>query len=90
MLRAPFPRLSLVVRAMEGQLTDADDTTQQLGAGLFVTPNRGQDEVNGKAGGAGTVDFAGSDEVELEFCFQIRGDDVNDLDTIDLRLVAVT
>ena len=63
---------------------DNVDTTQQLGGGTFLGTNEGFDESIGRAGGT-VPDFVGSDEVEFEFCLQIRNVDVNDGDTIDLK-----
>jgi hypothetical protein len=77
---------SSVVRAWASpSMADGTDTTQQVGAGTFVTPNAGFDEVNGLAGGT-SLDFSGSDEVEVEYCLQIRSADVSDSDTIQLRV----
>ena len=56
-----------------------------MGSGTFVTPNAGFDEVNGLAGGA-SLDFSGSDEVEVEYSVQIRSVDVSNDDTIQLRV----
>ena len=77
---------SSVVRATASpNVADAADTTQQVGSGTFVTPNAGFDEVNGLAGGT-SLDFSGSDEVEVEYSVQIRSADVSDSDTIQLRV----
>lgn len=70
-------------------VTDGIDTTEQLGMpGTFVTPNAGFDEVDGVVGGS-SLDFTTTvnQEVELEFCFQVRGVDTADNDTIQLRVV---
>lgn len=75
---------SSVVRSFAGQLVEDGDTTQQIGAGTFLTPNGGQDEVDGITA-VNAMDFAGSDEVEAEFCVQIIGADVSDADTVELR-----
>jgi hypothetical protein len=81
---------SSVVRAWASpNVTDGIDTTQQVGSGTFVTPNAGFDEVNGQSGGT-SLDFSGSDEVELEFCVQIRSVDVSNDDTIQLRVKGLT
>ncbi len=81
---------SSVVRAWASpNVTDGADTTQQIGAGTFVTPNAGFDEVNGQVGGT-TLDFSGSDEVELEFSLQIRSVDVANDDSIQLRIKGLT
>jgi hypothetical protein len=69
-------------------VADGADTTQQIGSGTFVAPNAGFDEANGQAGGS-ALDFSGSDEVELEYCLQIRSVDVSNDDTIQLRIKAV-
>ena len=77
---------SAVIRAKATDyLTEAEDTTQQLGSGTFISNNDGVDETNGQAGGA-VLDFAGNDEVELEFSLWIIGGDVADNDTIQLRI----
>jgi hypothetical protein len=61
---------SSVVRAWASpNVADAANTTQQVGSGTFVTPNAGFDEVNGQAGGI-SLDFSGSDEVEVEYSVQ--------------------
>lgn len=84
---------SSVVRSFAStQFTDGADCTAQLtdptgGGGSFITNNDGMDEVDGLSGGA-NLDFVEgtNDYTETEFCFQIRGVDVNDADTIDLRV----
>ena len=69
-------------------ITDQDDTTQQLGSGTFITPNAGYSEV-GTAGGT-SLDFnAQNDETEVELCFIIPFNFVNDNDTLELRVTAV-
>ena len=50
-----------------------------------MTPNAGFDEVDGLAGGA-SLDFSGSDEVEVEYCVQVRSAEVSADDTIQLRV----
>jgi len=77
---------SLVVRmSPSGNFAHGDDTTQQVGSGTFLTANDGMNETNPP--GSGQVpDFVGSDEVEFEFCVQIRSVDVDDADTIELRV----
>ncbi len=80
---------SSVIRSFAStQFADGDDTTQQLGSGTFITPNSGMDEVEGLAGG-GDIDFVDltADEVEVEYCIQIRSADVINTDTIDLRVI---
>jgi hypothetical protein len=75
---------SAVIKAtVTANVTDGVDTTQQLGSGLFATPNGGFDEADGQVG---SMNFAGSDEVELEFSLQIVGSDVSNGDTIQLRV----
>ncbi len=77
---------SLVVRmSLSGNFAHGDDTTQQVGAGTFVVDNDGMNETN-PPGGTMVPDFAGNDETEFEFCVQIRGADVNDADTVELRI----
>lgn len=68
------------------QLVDNVDTTQQLSSpDSFVSPNSGQEETNGAAGGP-TLDFAGNDTVEVEIAYSIIGSDVTPGDNIDLRV----
>ena len=70
-------------------VVDGANTTEQLaGPGTFLTSNAGFDEVNGLVGGT-ALDFSATinEEVELEFCVQIRGVDVSGGDTIQLRVV---
>jgi len=70
-------------------VTDGVDTTEQLsGPGTFITTNAGFDEANGLAGGT-ALDFTTTvnQEVELEYCCQVRGVDTTEGDTIQLRLV---
>jgi len=77
---------SLVVRmATSSNFAHGDDTTQQVGSGTFLTANGGMNETN-PPGSAMVPDFAGNDETEFEFCVQIRGADVNNNDTIELRV----
>jgi hypothetical protein len=64
-------------------LTDEDATTQQVGAGTFIT---GAWDDDGTAGEGNQLDFAGNDETEIEFCFQIQSVDVSASDTILLRV----
>jgi hypothetical protein len=71
------------------KLTDGENTTEQMsGPGTFITTNAGVDEVNGLAGGS-ALDFTTTpnQEVELEYCLQLRSADVTGGDTIQLRLV---
>jgi len=62
--------------------TDGDNTTQQLGAGTFITPNGGMDT----DGVISAITFAGSDEVELEFLWQAVGLDFSTGHTIEWRV----
>lgn len=78
---------STVRSSISGNFAEGDDTTQQIGAGTFISPNNGMDEDEGLAGEAMDMDFAGNDECEAEYSFQVRSADVNDLDTLDLRVV---
>ena len=66
-------------------LADGTDTTQQIGSGTFISNNDGMDESNGQAGGT-VLDFAGSDEVELEYSLKLVGTDVAHNDTLQLRI----
>ena len=78
---------SSVVRANASpNVGDGDDTTQILGVGTFITPNGGFDEVNGLAGNA-SLDFAGLDEVEVEYCAQLRSADISEGELVELRIV---
>lgn len=78
---------SSVVRSSAGDLTEGGDTTQQIGSGTFVTPNAGQDESDGLTGGT-SLDFTttANQEVELEYCMQVRSADTSGGDSIQLRL----
>lgn len=79
-----------VVRTFDStHFADDDDTTQQIGSGPFITPNQCMDDLDGIAGAGNLVDFieGTADEVEVEYCVQIIGADVNDADTIEFRLV---
>ena len=69
------------------EVADGADTTQILGAGTFVTPNSGFDEADGEVGSGTDMDFAGSDEVELEFCVQLRSADVDAAEVVQFRIV---
>jgi len=78
--------VSAVVRAFAStNFADRDDTTQQVGAGTFLTANDAMDEVDG-VGSNMLPDFVGNDEFECEFCVQIISGDVVDADTIQLRI----
>jgi len=76
---------SVVKATATANVVDAADTTQQLGSGTFVSTNAGFDEANGAVGGA-SLDFSGSDEVEVEFSLQIVSGDVSNGDTLQLRV----
>lgn len=77
---------SLVVRmALSSEFAHGDDTTQQVGAGTFLTNNDGMNETT-PPGSNQVPDFVGSDETEFEFCVQIRSADVVNGDTIELRV----
>lgn len=66
-----------------GNLTDGNDTTQQLGAGTFITANAGIGE-DGVV--EGVADFAGNDETEYEYTVEFVAADLGDGDTIDFRV----
>ena len=53
--------------------------------GTFISNNDGVDETNGQAGGT-VLDFAGSDEVELEFSLRMVGEDLLHNDSIQVRV----
>lgn len=75
---------SAVVRArLSDEYADGDDTTQQVGSGTFITDNNGMVEFSGVGN---SVDFVGSDEMECEYALMIVAADVNDADTIVLRV----
>lgn len=59
--------------SLSTHFAEEDDTTQRLGAGTFITPNKGMDEVDGALP---TLFFPGLSEVELEVCFVARSVDV--------------
>ncbi len=61
------------------------DTTQQIGDGTYITTNNGQRETTDASG---TVSFAGNDNAEFEWCFQINSAVASGGDTIVMRLVA--
>lgn len=80
---------SVVRSSASPNVTDGVGTTDQLtaGTGTFQGGSGttgGFDEVNGAAGGA-SMDVAASGHSECEFCVQIRGVDVADADTVQLR-----
>lgn len=78
---------SVVQSALSANFADDDNTTQQIGAGTFISPNSGMDENNGLAGENNDIDFDGNDEVEVEYCCQVLSGDVADTDTVQLRVV---
>ena len=80
---------SNVVRSSaSAQFADGANTTQQIGSGTFIGSQNGMDEVNGLAGGA-NLDFTTTinQEVEVEYCVQIRSADTVNADSIQLRVV---
>ena len=77
---------SVVKGTASAHYTSPDDTTQQVGAGTFVTTNSGLIE-SGGAGPTTVPDMDGNDECEFEGCFQIVEADVSDGNTIRLRLI---
>lgn len=78
---------SVVQSSLSGNFAEDDNTTQQIGSGTFISPNSGMDEDEGLAGESSDIDFAGNDEVEVEYCCQILSGDVADTDTVQLRVV---
>lgn len=79
---------SSVVRASAStQFIDGTNTTRQIGDGTYISSNSGMDEGNGLAGESPAINFTGNDEVEVEFCVQIRLVDVSITDEIQLRVV---
>jgi len=81
------PASNSVRTRLSPNFAEGDDTTQQLGAGTFITPNGGMDEDDGLTGEGGVLDFAGNDEVEVEYCIHFHGDDLLDNDNVELRCV---
>jgi len=82
----PVTGSSTLARSFDStKLTDGNATTQRTGAGSFITTNKGQDDVDGAAGGQ-SPDYLGSDECEFVFCVQARNVDLADLDELDFRL----
>lgn len=84
-----FNDISSVIQIAASQLVNNESTTQQLGSGTFVTPNDGQEETTGSAGGS-NLDMAGNDEVEFEYSYQIIGADVANDDLIHIRCKQLT
>lgn len=77
---------SSVVKAVDSvNLTDGNNTTQRIGSGTFQSTNAGVIE----DGTGGSVSFAGNDETEFLFPFQIVSGDVANNDTIQLQLVTL-
>lgn len=81
-----FSLVPVVKPVNSTNLTDAADTTQQIGSGTFVTPNAGvtEDGIN-----EATASFAGNDESEFEAALQLNSTRVSATDTVQLRLVAI-
>jgi hypothetical protein len=69
-------------------ITQGDDTTQQIGFGDFdATFNNGQIEGDGSAWQENTTWSAGGPfEMEMEFALQIMGDQVSPGDTLEFRV----
>jgi hypothetical protein len=79
---------SNVVRSSaSANLADAANLTSQLtgGTGTFIGAT-GFDEVNGICGGT-AMDVTATGQFETEFCVQLRGADVVNGDTIQLRTI---
>lgn len=73
---------SSVVRAFgSANFTHADDTTQQISAFSFITPNEGMTDT----GEVITTADPSSSGIEIEGCFQIRSADVTAGDSIEMR-----
>lgn len=64
-------------------LTDAEDTTQQIGAGTFISTNAGVSE-DGVVDGV--ADFSGNDETEYEYTIEFVSADLSNGDSIDFRI----
>jgi hypothetical protein len=77
---------TIVQGVLSGQYADGDDTTQLLGSGTFISANSAGVEGDGGPGATNEPDYAGNDECEFEFTLQIIGADVDDGDTIGLRI----
>lgn len=77
---------SVVRSSASPNLADAANLTDQLtvGTGTFQGAT-GFDEVNGICGG-NSMDLAASGHAEAEFCVQIRSADVDNNDTVQLRV----
>jgi len=77
--------VSSVVRAkLSNFYANGDPTTQQIGSGNFIATNEAMVE---GLGGSNTINFPSVvlDEIEIEWCLQIVGDDVLDKDSVELR-----
>jgi hypothetical protein len=77
---------SVIRGVLSSNYADGDNTTQQIGAGTFITTNAGMVEGDGGPASTTAPDFAGSDETEFEFMLEIQAADVVDADTIQLRV----
>lgn len=79
---------SSIAQSIASQLVDGNDTTttRRLGAGTFTTPNAGQDEADGAAGGT-SLDPAAGAEWEAEFAIQIIKADVADTDVLTFKVL---
>lgn len=79
---------SSAFQSIASLLVDGNDTTttRRLGAGTFTTPNAGQEEGDGLAGGT-SLDVAAGAEWELEFSFQALNAGLTDGDTVQFRVV---
>lgn len=79
---------SVIRSSASSEFAEGDDTTQQLGAGTFISNNDCMDESNGLVGGA-NLDWTTTtnQEVEAEFCVQARSADTSPGDAVQLRLI---
>ncbi len=68
------------------QYTDGDETTQQLGAGTYVSGTNDGMAHSSNGGSGAAPDFAGSDECEFEQAIRLVAADLNDGDTLDWRI----
>jgi hypothetical protein len=78
---------SVVTAVASGIVADGTNTTEQMnGSQTFVSPNAGFEGSDGLAGGD-SLDFSsGLEEVELEFTLMINPADVENSDSIQLRI----
>lgn len=67
-----------------GQYANGDTTTQVIGSGTYLTGESAGGVDN--ATDTGNMDYAGSDEGEAEWALTIDGAQVNNNDTIDIRV----